>query len=322
MQKTIPPNDWPSQRRFFAHTAVLRRLFGGRVQKLTVDAGFSCPNRDGTLGTLGCSYCDNDAFNPSYCRPEKPLHEQIVEGMAFHTRRYRRAESYLVYFQAYTNTHGPVTLLRQRFEEALRFPSVKGLVIGTRPDCLGDEVISLLHELSGKTWISVELGVESLYDRSLALTGRGHDAASARDAILRLAAAGLHTGIHLMLGLPGESREDMLAEAGMISHLPVNSLKLHQLQIVKGTRMESMYLENPEGFKLFSLDEYTDLVIAFLERLAPYISVERLAAEAPPRFLAVNPFGLMRYDSILRHIEDRMEALNTWQGRLFESQNE
>lgn len=310
---------WGGPRRFHAHAEVLRKYFGSRVQKLTVDAGFSCPNRDGRLGTEGCTFCDNRAFNPSYCTPDKSIRTQLLEGIEFHARRYRRAAAYLAYFQAFTNTYAPVSLLQSRYEEALSVPGVMGLVIGTRPDCLDNEVVERLRQFSLHTYVSVEVGVESFSDVSLTRIKRGHDVKASVEAIQHLAEAGLHTAIHIIFGLPPESREEMIAQAGLISTLPVKSLKIHQLQLIKGTEMEKQYLASPTDFHLFELEEYIDLVISFLERLSPAIAIERLAAEAPPRYLVVSPFGTMRYDEVLRRIESKMEALNTFQGRLFQS---
>lgn len=308
---------WGHARRFNSYAEYFRREFGGRVQKVSVDAGFTCPNRDGTVGTGGCTYCSNDAFNPSYCAPEKPLKRQVLEGIEFHRRRYRRAERFLVYFQAYSNTYGPLERLKRLYEEALAVEHVIGLVIGTRPDCIDDEKLDYLSRLAQSHYIIVEYGIESCYDRSLAMINRGHTFADARQALIKTAAFGLKTGVHLILGLPGESAHEMIAQAAILSSLPVTTLKLHQLQIVKGTQMAAQFAGNPDKFRHFTLEEYIDLVIDFTERLTPEIVIERFAGEVPPRFLAGPSWGPMRYDVVLQKIEQRMAERDTWQGRLY-----
>ena len=287
-----------------------------RVQKLSVDAGFTCPNRDGKRGAGGCTFCNNDAFNPSYCQPEKSIRQQLAEGIAFHRSRYRRTSVYLAYFQAYSNTYGPLDVLQQRYNEALSVEGVKGLVIGTRPDCVENKVLELLAEFARRTPVFLELGLESCHDRTLLRIKRGHSFAEAEDAIRRAQGYALEPAVHLVLGLPGESKEDMLASAEILSGLPVRSLKLHQLQIIKGTAMENEWKLVPQDFNIFELEDYVDLVIRFLERLRPDIAIERLAAEAPPRYLAERRWGGLRYDQVLKRIEDEMEKRETWQGRV------
>lgn len=308
---------WKDKRRFNAHSCRMREEMGSRIQKLSVDAGFSCPNRDGEKGRGGCTYCDNNAFNPSYCTPVKSITDQLLEGIRFHKQRYRKAAAYFAYFQAYSNTYAPLDVLEQRYMEALKVDGVKGIVIGTRPDCVPDDVLGLLRELASQTQIHLELGLESCYDRSLERINRGHSWEESLDAIKRAASAGFPPAIHLIMGLPGESVEDMIAEAGIISGLPIRSLKLHQLQIIKGTKMEKEFISSPEDFKIFELEEYIDLVIRFLEQLRPDIAIERLAAEAPPRYLYERKWGGLRYDQVLQKIEGEMEERDTWQGKFF-----
>ncbi|MBN1108702.1 MAG: TIGR01212 family radical SAM protein, partial [Bacteroidales bacterium] len=232
---------WGHDRRFNAYSGYFRKLFGSRVQKVSVDAGFTCPNRDGTKGRGGCTYCNNDAFNPSYCIPEKSVRQQIEEGISFHRRRYREAESYLVYFQAYTNTYAPLSRLREIYSEALEVPGIKGLVIGTRPDCIDDEKLEYIKELSSDHYVAVEYGVESCYDKTLKRINRCHTYNDAVEAIEASARKGIHTGAHFIFGLPGETREEMMAEADIISGLPLTTVKFHQLQIIRGTAMEREY---------------------------------------------------------------------------------
>ena len=308
---------WGHERRFNAYSNYFRGLYGNRVQKLSIDAGFTCPNRDGSKGIGGCSYCNNDAFNPSYCEPAKSVTQQIEEGISFHMRRYRRADKYLAYFQAFSNTYAPLEILKKLYEEALAYPGVIGLVIGTRPDCVDGEKLQYLRVLSGGYYLALEYGIESCYNKTLKRINRGHTFEEAEKVVRDTAALGINTGAHFILGLPGESREEMLAEADIISGLPLSTVKFHQLQIIRGTMMEQEYLDNPEAFQLFTWDEYLDFFIKFLERLNPSIVVERFTGEAPPRFLAGPGWGKKRTDQIVNLIEKRLEELDTWQGRLY-----
>ncbi len=311
---------WGHRRRFNAYPDYFRKLSGARVQKVSIDAGFTCPNRDGTKSTGGCTYCDNKAFNPSYCVPQKSVNRQIEEGIEFHKNRYREAGSYLAYFQAYSNTYAPVEKLRELYEEALRYPGIIGLIIGTRPDCIDNEKLAYLKELSRRCYVAVEYGIESCYDKTLKKINRRHSYEEAADAVRVTAALGINTGAHFIFGLPGETRDEMLAEAEMISELPLKTVKFHQLQIIKGTVMETEFRNNPTDFHLFTWEDYLDFFVKFLERLNPAIVVERFTGEAPPRFLAEQRWGKKRTDQIVGLIEKRLEELDTWQGKLFESQ--
>lgn len=306
--------SWGSSRRFNAHVDHMRRQLGGRVQKLTLDAGFTCPNRDGSRGTGGCTFCLNDAFNPSYCVPEKSITRQIDEGIAFHANRYRRAGKFLAYFQAFSNTHAPLDVLEQKYREALQCEGIFGLVIGTRPDCIDEERLQLLQELAKEAFIMVEYGIESVYDKTLKRVNRCHSFAEAVQAVERTSAAGLQTGAHFIFGLPGESREEMATSVDVISKLPLNSVKFHQLQIFKGTTMAVEYLQRPGDFVLMGQEEYLDFMVHFVERLNPGIAIERIAGETPPRYALHQPWG-PRYDQILRNFEQLMEIHDTWQGK-------
>ncbi len=308
---------WGHERRFNAYSNYFRTIYGARVQKVSIDAGFTCPNRDGSIGTGGCTYCNNDAFNPSYCRPEKSVSTQIDEGINFHKWRYKEATSYLAYFQAYSNTYAPLWRIRRLYEEALDFPGVAGLIIGTRPDCVDEEKLIYLKELSEKRYVAVEYGVESCYNKTLRRINRGHSFEDAVLTIEKTAALGINTGAHFILGLPGETREEMLQQADIISGLPLKSVKFHQLQIIKGTEMEKEFREKPEDFELFTWDEYLSFFVSFLERLNPSIVVERFTGEAPLRFLTGPGWGKKRADQIVNLIEKRLEELDTWQGRLY-----
>jgi radical SAM protein (TIGR01212 family) len=310
---------WGHSRRFNAYSNYFKGIYGGRLQKVSIDAGFTCPNRDGIAGTGGCTYCNNDAFNPSYCHPANSVSSQIETGIGFLKHRYKKPFGYLAYFQAYSNTYAPLTRLKALYEEALSYPGVIGLIIGTRPDCVDDEKLDYIKTLSENHFVAVEYGIESCYDRTLQRINRGHDFAQAIKAIEMTSSRKIKTGAHFILGLPGESYDDMLKEAEIISALPLDTVKFHQLQIIKGTQMEKEYIANPEDFKLFSLEDYVEFFVKFLEKLNPEIVVERFTGEAPPEYLAHPVWGKKRTEQIVTIIENRLEELNTWQGRLYES---
>jgi radical SAM protein (TIGR01212 family) len=308
---------WNHNRRYNAFAPYFKELFGERVQKISVDAGFTCPNRDGTKGRGGCTYCNNNAFNPSYCHPEKPLEQQIREGIEFHQVRYRRASKYLVYFQPYSNTYAPLDHLKELYETALKQPGVIGLVIGTRPDCVDREKLKYLSELSKNYYITIEYGVESIYNETLERINRQHTYEESVQAIELSREFNLHIGAHFIFGLPGESREMMMESVHEINKLPLNSIKFHQLQIVEGTTMAKDYTQKPEDYDLFSFKEYIDFIIRFTEQLNPAFIIERFAGEVPPRFLAGPGWGLIRNDQINVAIEKELEQRNTWQGKKF-----
>jgi len=312
---------WGHNRRFNSYPEYFRKHYGERVQKLTIDAGFTCPNRDGTVGRGGCAYCNNDAFNPSYCTPQKSIRQQLIEGIEFHKVRYRKAYRYLAYFQAYSNTYAPLDRLQVLYQEALSVPGVMGIVIGTRSDCVDDEKLDYLAELSRKYYVMIEYGMESCYNRTLERINRGHTAEQCIQAIEATAARGIRTGTHLIFGLPGETRQEMLDEVEIINRLPVDTIKLHQLQIAADTAFARQYAEHPEEFQLFGCDEYINFVVQFMERLHPRIVVERFANEMPPRYQAGPGWGLIRNVELWRMLEKRMAELNTWQGRCFFSHN-
>lgn len=302
-------------KRYNSYVGYFREKYGERLQKLVIDAGFTCPNRDGAVGTGGCTYCDNAAFHPGYSTPGKGILQQLDEGMAFHKVRYRNTTHYLAYFQSYSNTYGPVDRLRQVYLEALSHPDVTGIVIGTRPDCIDDEKLDLLEEIrDAGHLVMVEYGIESCYDSTLAHINRGHDFACARRAVEMTAARGFDVGAHFILGLPGETREMLLDQCAMINALPLHSVKFHQLQIVKGTRMELEAREHPERFPDFTLEEYLDLIVEILRRLRPDLYIERVAGEVPPRFVEKAKWGMIRNFEILHLLDRRMEELGARQG--------
>lgn len=308
---------WRHNRRFNAYSEHIRSVFGARVQKLSIDAGFSCPNRDGTIAHEGCTFCDSNAFSPSYCVPEKSVRQQLSEGIDFHKVRYRRSSRYLAYLQAYSNTYAPLARLKQLYSEALQTPNIVGLVIGTRPDCVDDEKLDYIAELSQRHYIVLEFGIESCNNQTLKLINRGHTFGQAIEALEKCRLRNIKTGAHFILGLPGETNAEMLRQAKVVAKLPVQNLKLHQLQILKNTQMEKTFRENPELFQLFDLDEYIDFVTEYIQWLPPEMVIERFTAEVPPRFRIAPDWGNLRTDQILQMIEKRLEEKDVWQGKEF-----
>ncbi len=301
--------------RYLNYNTVLKSEFAERVQKISVNAGFTCPNRDGSKGTGGCTYCNNQTFSPDYCRPAKSVSQQIEEGIAFFNHKYE-AQKYLAYFQSYTNTYDKTENLTRIYEEALNNPKVVGIVVGTRPDCVSDELLDYFAELNKRYYVMIEYGVESTSDDTLKFINRGHDYACAEEVIRKTAAKGLRTAAHLILGLPGESKETILSHAKKISGLPLTAIKLHQLQLVRGTVMARQYAEHPEWFNMMTAMEYIELVIDFLEILNPRIAVERFISQSPPSLLIAPDWGLKNFEFVSK-IEKRLAERDTWQGRLF-----
>lgn len=318
MHASTPPLHF-GQRRFLSWNDLQRAKHGGRVQKVSVDAGFTCPNRDGSKGIGGCTFCNNDGFTPSYLRDDKDISRQIETGLDFFSRRYPNTRYFVAYFQAYSNTYAPVDQLRKVYEAALAHPKIDGLVIGTRPDCVPDDVLDYLAELSRRKVIELELGIESCDDATLTRVNRGHDFAAAEDAIRRAATRGLQVAAHIMFDLPGESRESMLAGAAKLSALPLNSLKLHQLQVIKHTVLANQWRRDPGSLPIMSPQAYFERVVDFLERLSPDIAIQRIGSEVPPS-LKLAPDWNMRLHELLPHVEALLLARDTWQGRLYQGQ--
>ena len=307
--------SWEHNRRFNAYSNYFKKIFGERVQKVSIDAGFTCPNRDGTISKNGCIYCDNEAFNPSYCHPSKSIAQQIEEGIEFHKNRYRRASKYLAYFQAFSNTYAPLLELKRIYQQALEDEHIMGLVIGTRPDCIDDDKLDYFSQLSKNHYIIIEYGIESCNDKTLLLINRGHTFKQAVEAIEKTHKAGIKTGAHFIFGLPHETIPEWLQWTTIISKLPLDTIKFHQLQIIKNTPLAIMYENNPSIFHSFRLDEYIDFITNFLEYLNPHFVVERFAGEVPPRFLVQASWGLIRNDQIIQAIELKLEEKNTYQGK-------
>jgi uncharacterized protein len=311
---------WGHTRRFNAYSEHTRKIFGARVQKLSLDAGFSCPNRDGTISTGGCTFCDSDAFNPAYCQPEKSITQQLSEGIEFHKKRYRRSSRYLAYFQAYSNTHAPLAVLKKLYEDALAMPGVIGLVIGTRPDCVDSEKLDYLARLAESHYIIVEYGIESCNNKILESINRGHTFEQATHALAETRKRGIKTGAHFIIGLPGETRAEIMDQAGIIARLPIDNIKFHQLQILKNTALESDFLKNPVKFNLFSLEEYVDFISGYIQLLPTQMVIERFTAEVPPRYRIAPDWGNLRTDQILEMIERKLEEKNAWQGKRYNYQ--
>lgn len=303
-------NDFPT---------FLKRYFDCKVQKISLNAGFTCPNRDGTVGYGGCTYCNNQTFNPEYCRTEKSVTEQLEEGKLFFAHKYPDM-NYLAYFQAYTNTYGGLEELKRKYEEALAVDGVVGLVIGTRPDCMPDSLLDYLDGLNRRTFLLVEYGIESTLDRTLRRINRGHMWQTTVDAVNRTAARGILTGGHVILGLPGETEDDMLRQAADISSLPLSTLKLHQLQLIRGTRMAHEYEEAPADFHLYEdVDSYIGLVIGYIQRLRPDLVLERFVSQSPKSLLIAPDWGLKNYEFNHR-LQKRMKEEGAYQGKLYVNQ--
>lgn len=282
-----------------SYGAWLAELTGYKTQKISINAGFTCPNRDGTLGTTGCTYCNNQTFNPAYCQPTKSITQQLEEGKEFFSKKHPNMK-YLAYFQAYTNTYAALERLKEKYEEALSVPGIVGLVIGTRPDCMPDSLLDYLQELNRLHTIIIEYGIESTYDSTLQRIRRGHTHTQSVDAIRRTASRNIPVGAHIILGLPGETRDMILHEADELSSLPINTLKIHQLQLIKGTIMAEEYANCPADFHLYTVDEYIQLLCDFIPRLRSDIILERFVSQSPTSLLAIPGWGLKNHEFTAR----------------------
>lgn len=304
------------QERFNSYSKYIRATFGERVQKISVDGGFTCPNRDGNKGRGGCTYCNNDTFNPSYTSPKKTISEQIEEGIAFFEPKYK-TQKYLAYFQAYTNTYDSVERLKSLYQEALAHEKVIGLVISTRPDAINAEVVKLLEEFAKDNYVVVELGIESTKDESLKKINRCHTYQETIDAYDLLKNKGIHLGGHLIIGIQGETHEDVIMHAKNVSSLPIEFLKLHQLQIIKGTVMAQEYSKKPEDFNLFTVDQYVETVADFIQHLEPNIILERFSSESPKSLLIAPQWGGLKNFAITDKIRKKLEIDEKYQGQLY-----
>ena len=288
----------------------IRNQFPFRVQKLSVDAGFSCPNRDGSKGRGGCVFCDNRTFNPSYCRSGDGLRQQIEAGKEFFARKYSKMK-YLAYFQAFTSTYAPLDHLKRLYEEALSVDGVVGLVIGTRPDCVSPALLDYLATLARQTFLVVEYGIESANDATLRLINRGHDFECSRRAIEETAERGIRTGGHIIVGLPGEDAEESLRQADIISALPLTMLKIHQMQVVKGTALERMFAEKP--FHVYTVEEYVRLIAEYVQRLRWSLVLERFVSQSPKEMLIAPQWGLKNHE-FADLLDKHMRAIGARQG--------
>lgn len=310
------PADLFHGRRYNAYNDWVKREHGGRLQKISIDAGFTCPNRDGNLGVGGCSFCNNDGFTPSYLREQRNILDQIETGLAFMRRRYPDTTAFLAYFQSYSNTYGNLEHLKTLYETALAHADISGLVIGTRPDCLPEETLEYLAELSQRVPLELEIGIESCNDEVLRECLRGHDFACTQDAIRRAARRKLFITGHLLLGLPRETSESLIEGAKSLAGLPIDALKFHQLQIIRGTRLANQYRADPTSVPLMNPESYLDAVIDVLEHLPPQMKIQRLGSEVPPEQRVSPDWGirLARFPAML---DARLQERETWQGRLF-----
>ena len=271
----------------------IRRQFPYRVQKISIDAGFTCPNRDGRISTGGCIYCDNRTFNPSYCQRRHSVTQQLEEGKRFFAHKYPDMK-YLAYFQAFTNTYAPLSQLKALYEEALQVDDIVGIVIGTRPDCVSDELLDYLAELNQRTFVLVEYGIESANNDTLLRINRGHSFEQSQEAIQRTHQRDLLTGAHIILGLPGEDAAESLRQASIISSLPIDILKIHQMQIIRGTRLAEEFAANP--FHIYTVDEYIQLIAEYIQRLRPDLILERFVSQSPKELLIAPHWGLKNYE--------------------------
>jgi len=318
-ERPAPPGRGPFAGgcRYNKFGAFLQERFGCRVHKVSVDAGFTCPNRDGTVSTGGCTFCRNNSFRPTTAGRGMPVEEQLRQGIARLRSRFR-AERFLVYFQPFTNTHAPLERLAPLYESALAHPDVIGLSVGTRPDCIDEAKLRWFEEAARKYFVMVEYGLQSIYDSTLARINRGHDFRCWQDAMSRSRDRGVWLGTHLILGFPWETREQMLAMAPALSNSGLNSLKLHHLHLIRDTVMGSEYQRSP--FRLMECDEYVGLVVDFLERLSPEIRMERLLGSAP-RSELLAPDWTRKAAGVRRAIEDALDSRAAFQGRLWHSRS-
>lgn len=297
---------------YYDYGTWLRRHFPFKVQKLSIDAGFTCPNRDGRIGVGGCIYCNNQSFNPTYCNPARSIREQLEEGKRFFSRKYPEMK-YMAYFQAFTNTYSDLETLRKLYEEALDVEDVVGIIIGTRPDCIDTTLLDYLQDLNTHTMVTIEYGIETTNDNTLRLINRGHNFDCTRRAVEMTAKRGITVGGHIILGLPGETAEESISQAATISALPIDILKIHQMQIIRGTKLAKLYEANP--FHLYSPEEYIEVIVSYLEHLRDDIVVERFASQSPKGMLIAPQWGLKNYE-LTNLIVNKMRREDRRQGSL------
>ncbi|WP_457615966.1 TIGR01212 family radical SAM protein [Lutibacter sp.] len=305
-------------KRYLDYSSFIKQTFGERVQKISLDIGFSCPNRDGSKGYGGCTYCNNSTFNPEYCKPSKSIQQQLQQGISFFSKKHK-SKKYLAYFQAYTNTYSDLNSLKKMYEEALSVPNVVGLVIGTRPDCVSDEVIDYLADLAKKYFISLEFGIESTLNKTLEKVNRCHTFEDSEKIIKKCENKGFYIGAHLIIGLPGETKKALLNHATVISKLPIHTLKLHHLQIVKHSIMAVQYKRNPNDFNLFTSEGYIDFITDFIGYLRPSIIIERFISETPKELLIAPKWGNLKNFEIVAKIDKKLAEKDIWQGKFYKN---
>lgn len=299
---------------YYDYGTWIRHRFPFRVQKISIDAGFTCPNRDGRLSTGGCIYCDNRTFNPAYCQRKDSITQQLEAGKQFFARKYPEMK-YLAYFQAYTNTYASISHLRELYEEALSVKDIVGIVIGTRPDCISDELLDYLEDLNRRTFLIVEYGVESANEDTLRRINRGHSFAQSRLAIEKTHQRGILTGAHIILGLPGEDAQENLRQAPLISSLPIDILKIHQMQIIRDTRLADEFEQKP--FHIYSVDEYIELIANYIQRLRKNLVLERFVSQSPKELLIAPQWGLKNHE-FTDLLNNYLKNHQIHQGDLFE----
>jgi len=298
------------------YSSWLKTIFNERVQKISVNAGFTCPNRDGVKGIGGCIYCDNNTFSPAYCSSKKSITQQLNEGIEFFKKKYQ-TQKYIAYFQPYSNSYANLDILKKYYYEACNHSDIVGIAISTRPDCINESILSLISEISKKYFVTLEFGVESTLNSTLKFLNRCHTFEDSENAIKMASEYGIRVGVHLIIGLPNESKEQILNHAKVISKLPVDIIKIHQLQIIKGTKLEVYYNNANYNITTYNIDEYIDIVIGFIEHLNPKIIIERFTSESPlNKIVAPNWNGLKNFE-IVEKIRKGMIELNTWQGKCF-----
>lgn len=306
-----PVQPRSGERRYYAFSRFLQERFGQKVYRVTIDAGFTCPNVDGTVAVGGCVYCDNRSFSPNRRLPRTTVRAQVDRGIALLSERYA-TRAFLAYFQAATNTYAPVARLRRLYDEALAHPQIVGLAIGTRPDCVPDPILDLLQDYARDRYVCLELGLQTIHDRTLDWMNRGHHYDAFVDAVERCRGRGLDLCAHVILGLPGESHADMMATATALATLPVNAVKIHNLHVVHDTPMEKMY--EAGTVPMLTREAYVALVCDFLERLPPTMVIHRLSGDAPPDYL-VAPTWCLDKPALLRAIHAELERRDSWQGK-------
>ncbi len=317
---TFNPQQFANNKRYHDYSSYIRKTFGERVQKVSLDTGFTCPNRDGTKGVGGCTYCNNNSFNPYYCKPKKSITQQLDEGVAFFAKKYK-AHKYLAYFQAYTNTYADIKLVKELYTEAMSHPDIIGLVIGTRPDCINEELVDFLSQIAKNNYVSLEFGVESTLNRTLDEINRCHSYEETIAAYEMAKDKGIFLGAHMIIGLPGESRQDMLNHARKISKLPIQTLKLHQLQIIKHTMMAIQLAREPEKFELFTAEEYIDLITEFVALLRPDIIIERFISESPAHLLLAPQWNGLKNFEMVALIDKKLKEKDLWQGKNYNNES-